>query len=84
MNAMSVSIGHTTGANIANATASARRSAATRSSTTAHTVCATLDGMNGRVDATTKTDKVATQRNVVSMPMSKAPSKVATLVLGSG
>jgi len=83
MNAMSVSIGYTTGANVANATASARRSAATRSSKTAHTVCATLDSMNGRVDATTTTAKVATKRNVVSMPMRKAPSKVATIVLGS-
>jgi len=71
------------GANVANATASARRSAATRSSETAHTVCATLDGMNGRVAATTRTDKVATTCNVVSMPMRKAPSKVATIVLGS-
>ena len=59
MNAMS-------GAHVANATASARGSAATRSSKTAHTVCATLDGLNGRVDATTKMDKVAMERNVVS------------------
>jgi len=76
MNAMSVSIGYTTGANVVNANASTRHTAA-------HTVCATLDGMNGRVDATTKTDKVASECNVVSMPMSKAPSKVATSVLGS-
>jgi len=76
MNAMS-------GAYVANATASVRGSSATRSSKTAHTVCATLDGMNERVDATTKTAKVATECNVVSMPMRKAPRKVATSVLGS-
>jgi len=84
MNAMSVSIGYTTGANVANATASARGSAATRSSKTAHIVCATLDGMNGRVDATTKTNKVATECNVVNMPIGRAPSEVAIVVLGSG
>jgi len=66
-----------------NAMPSARGSAATRSSKTAHTVCATLDGMNGRVAATTRTDKVAMERNVVSIPMRKAPSKVVTIVLGS-
>jgi len=71
------------GANVANVTASARGSAATRSSKTAHTVCATLDSMNGRVAATTRTDKVAIECNVVSMPMRKAPSEVATIVLGS-
>jgi len=76
MNAMSVSVGYTSGADVAKANVSARRMAA-------HTVCATLDGMNGRVDATTKTDKVATECNVVSMPISKAPSKAATSVLGS-
>ena len=76
MDAMSVSVGYTTGANVAIANASARRTAA-------HTVCATLDGMNGRVDATTKTDKVAIECNVVSMPIRKAPSNDATSVLGS-
>jgi len=39
--------------------------------------------MNGRVDATTKTDKVATECNVVSMPIGRAPSEVAIGVLGS-
>jgi len=76
MNAMSVSIGYIRGANVVNANASTRHRAA-------HTVCATLDGMNGRVAATTKTDKVANKRNVVSMPMRKAPSKVATIILAS-
>jgi len=59
MNAMSVSVGYTTGANVVKANASARRTAATRGSKTAHTVCPTLDVINGRVDATTKTDNVA-------------------------
>ena len=76
MNAMSVSNGYTTGANVVNENASTRHRAA-------HTVCATLDNMNGRVAATTRTDKVASKSNVVSMPMRKAPSKVATIVLGS-
>jgi len=80
MDAMSVSVGYTTGANVANANARARRTVATRGNKTAHTVCATLDG---RKDATKRSDKVATERNVVSMPMRTAPSKVATIVLGS-
>jgi len=84
MDAMSVSVGYTTGANVANANARARSTVATRSSTTAHTVCATLDGMNGRVDATTKTDNVATECNVVNTPIGRASSEVAIVVLGSG
>jgi len=83
MAAMSVSVGYTTGADVANVNASARRTVAIRGSKTAHTVCATLDVMNGRKDATKRSDKVATERNVVTMPMRTAPSKVATIVLGN-
>ena len=39
--------------------------------------------MNGSLNATKTSDKVAIARNVVSMPTGKAPSKVATLVLGA-